>query len=347
MNSWLGVLFLLLLMLTLYFIIGSVIDKILKIKHIGFMHCVSGYLICNIMFALIALPMEINNQSLTNLTFAWLFIILIFIEVSLCFRIKRSNNIKNYIIQNRQISFNIWYAMIIAIILLQIFFHILNGAYGSILDNSTYNGIITTSLYTDTMLKYDPYTGLPYEYTYADYLAAYEIHSAVICKLSLMHPLIFINQVISVIEIFFYNIINLEIFKGLFKKNIKKMAVALGFLCLFNCCTILSYTPSGFLFFRTAESKSMLANFIIPLTFLGIYKIYKNSEKTGNFIFLFLVLFSGCTIGSSSIFIPPVMVICGLTPILITKKNILKNILTIFLIVSPNIGYAILYMLWK
>lgn len=353
MNSWFGVIFLILILLVIYYLIGSSLSNIfcpVGSRRTGLVCCVYGFLLCQILFSLIEVPMACYEQPLSLVTLIWGIVLIVLVLASIILAVKKKMYLE---VINSQIitclkSDSLCWIAIIGIITVQIGFHVLNGHYGSYLDSSTYNGWIITALHTDTIFQYNPHTGLIGEIGKTRFLASYEMYAAAICAMTKMHPLIFINQVMSILEIIFYNVICLEIFKILFSDKIKNIVWALGFLCTFNLATSSATgTPASFLFLRTAESKSMLANIILPMIILEMCYLYFDEIKGMWWIFLFVILFAGCAIGNSGIFVPPVAAILGLISLFLVKNKPLKVLFYFPIIFIPNICYLALYFLWR
>ena len=196
-----------------------------------------------------------------------------------------------------------------------------NGIIVHDYDTSYYNGHAINALYTDTIYQYDARTGV-YVGTESYVHDCYPMLIAVLAKVFAMHPLVVVNRVLACLEILFMNLIVYEIARRLTdgRRDIANWTVGIH-----AAMSILSYeftdTAEYYLWQRTAESKSMLANLYLPLTLLALTLLAKELDNKRNWLILGSVVLAGVTMSISGIFILTAMVGVGLLAILIVQKK--------------------------
>ena len=110
-------------------------------------------------------------------------------------------------------------------------------------DAAYYVGTVSTSVYTDTLGRYNPFNGAIQKAFQARYVfSAYPMHNAVWCRLMGIHPIVQAKQVMSCMNVVTANQIIYQIGKRLFDGNRKKADLMLVFVCVLQlfCGTIYS-----------------------------------------------------------------------------------------------------------
>lgn len=110
-------------------------------------------------------------------------------------------------------------------------------------DAAYYVGTVSTSVYTDTLGRYNPFNGAIQKAFQARYVfSAYPMHNAVWCRLLGIHPIVQAKQVMSCMNVVTANLIIYQIGKRLFDGNRKKADLMLVFVCVLQlfCGTIYS-----------------------------------------------------------------------------------------------------------
>lgn len=298
----------------IYFVFGYWLCKTGSVKCNVTMLPVIGFSFCMVIFMFIEIPAHILGWRLSTL--AYLYTALVVIAAFFMASISKRGQVWIEGIEKKELLF------LCVVIMVQILFQFANMFYGSTWDTGQYIGQISTALYTDTIRQYEPFSGKEMGYFDAQNLfATYEMHSAVVCKLLHIHPLIYIHRIIASVEMIFANIIPYNIALRLLKGNFKQARIVIISMLIINWFSYTLYTWSGFLFSRTGESKSMLAMVILPLILYCIILLIQ--KEKGKMIGLFLVLAVTLGVGvcKSGAFIIPVALFAELMPVILLDKR--------------------------
>ena len=303
---------------------------------------ISGFLFFFMLFGILSIPLILTSQKLSTLTYLILSISGIVFLVSIFF----CRNNWGSLMQNLPLSVRSHGLMIIPLLIfvfiLELF--VFNHIDGSA-DASYYIAKVSTDVYTNTMGRYNPYTGnmLPSLDGRRIY-ACFPEYNAVISQFFHIHPLkqakVIMPQILSLFTCILYYQIGLLLFKG--KKRITDLFFCLVLLLDFYSYTI--YTTATFLFTRTYEGKSILANIIIPGMFYCFLLLWLKKDIPFAKKLLYIISLSSCFFSSSSMLIVPVGLSAGLLP-WILKERRWKDIYFYFLCLMPNLIICVLYLL--
>lgn len=209
-------------------------------------------------------------------------------------------------------------------------------------DAAYYVGTVGTSVYTDTLGRYNPYTGLLYQKFPARYiLSAYPMHNAVWCKLLGLHPIVQAKVVMPVIHVFVANFIIYHIGKRLFHRGTRQADLMVCLVCLMQLFSYTIYTPGTFFFTRSYEGKSLLANIIFPMVlYCGIW-IWQKKQDYRPWLLLFLTSASAAAFSGSSV-IFPVAVSAAVLPVILSRRQF-SALISYALCMLPTLLYAGVY----
>ncbi|MFR4351129.1 MAG: DUF6077 domain-containing protein [Roseburia sp.] len=207
------------------------------------------------------------------------------------------------------------------LVALQVIYGMNNGVRINGFDTSYYNGHAINALYTDTMYQYSPRSGefMGYESYVHD---GYPMLIAFLSKIFWMHPLVMGNRVLACVEIILMNLIVYEIAYRLSNGNRRIGNWTVGLhagISIF--CYQFDEGRGFYLWQRTAESKSMLANLYLPLALLALILLAKEMGKRYCWVILALVFFAGASLSISGIFILCVMIGGGLLALLFYQRR--------------------------
>lgn len=210
-------------------------------------------------------------------------------------------------------------------------------------DAAYYVGQVSTSVYTDTLQRYDPYTGAILKKFNVRYMfSSYPMHNAIWCRLLGIHPIVQAKMVMSVINVLTANAVVYQIGKRLFegqKRKAQLMVCIAAFLQLFSY-TI--YTPGTFFFTRCYEGKAILANISMVLVFYCGIWFWQNTEDKRMWIFLLFTSISAITFSGSAIIMPAAVSAAILPGIL--KKRKFRKIVSYVLVMLPSVLYLAVYV---
>ena len=340
MNSWFGIILVSILSCSVYLILGRLISITLGLSRFVSIQFIIGYAASILIFSLINIPFEFLNVKLSVLANVYAVVLLL---IMLILTIINKNHLMDVKVIKRFILENwIWVVCFSIIIIIQLVYVLFNGIYGSLWDSSTYTGRVTTALFTDVLNRVNPYTGEPTTFDWLDAFFGLEMHSAVICKLTNMHALIYVNKVLAAIEVLLYNFCAYAIALELFKKDRKKTVVAMAFLFLINLGMYPKYTPATFLFFRAGEPKSMLSNVGLMVVLLTLTKLYKQEQDKKNWILLSVSSIFALCLSQTGVFLVPVLLTVGVVPLIVKDFRLIKSY---FFCILPSIFFVSIVIL--
>lgn len=327
-----------LLQLSVFFLIGNCLVKKLKMKQDLSMAVILGYLAYFSVFEVIAVPMILLRVSLKTFSVIWGVFLIAFIFIML-FRLRKQPkgirlNLGNSLREHS------WLILLnAAVILVQCVIVVLYQDISA--DSAYYVGTVSTSVYTGTMFRYNPYTGSPLRHFQARYVfSAYPMHNAVWCQLLGLHPIIQSKVIMSVINIVVSNLVFYQIGKRLFDQDRKKADLMVTFVCLMQLFTNTIYTPGRFLFTRSYEGKAILANIAVPVVIYCCLWLWQKEDKN-SWIVMFLASVSGICFSGSS-FILMAGIAAGVIPVIFKQKK-LSKIIPMCICMLPEIIYLVLY----
>jgi hypothetical protein len=237
--------------------------------------------------------------------------------------------------------------ILLAAALIQTVWFNFNDETYALWDQAYYIGDTASSVYTDTISQYNPYTGHQLEVLNQEYLLeTYQNHSAVMCQLFGVHPLIEIRTVMTSVVILLYQLIFYEIGMVLFKRDRLKSAVMVCFLFLLNVFSYNLFTAGEFLIIRPFEGKTILAVLIIPCLLWLFLRTASDPFNRICWYHTFLVILGSFGLNMSSIFMIPFEISAFYIPLAIRKKK-LSIFLGYLALLIPCIVFTAAYLITK
>jgi small-conductance mechanosensitive channel len=321
---------------------GALVSRF-TLSHSIFSVFIVGFLFFFSISHFIVLPMVLTKQTLLTASISLLIVTFICVIFSIILNRKKLyislKKLKQYIKKMPKIFY-----VATAVVAFQMIIVVCFGYNDA--DDYYYTAEMSTSLHTDTLNLYDPYTGNVLSTLNLRYaVATFTMVCSIICKWFSLHPLLFTRIVLPIILIMLVNVIYFEIGKNLFPKNVEWACVFIIVACVVNIFGNQSiYTSSRFLFTRIAQGKSILANVLIPILILFCIKIYKKRSNRAPWINMFLLTLSGNMFTLSSMFVIPIALGSFCVPMAIGKRDVsvIRNMLICLI---PCIVTIILYYL--
>lgn len=303
-----------------------------------------GFFTYHFLFTILALPMKFLLLPLSWLSAAWAGVLIIL--TVLFFILERKLFAERFRDGRKTLHIGALLLML-GIIILQVICFNLNDETYAIWDQSYYLGDTATSLYTNTISQYNPYTGNPLSNLDREYLLeTFQNHSAVMCQLLHIHPMIEVLTVMGTVVIILYQLIFYEIGMVLFQKNRLKSAVMVCFLFLLNFFSYNLFTAAEFLIIRPSEGKTVLAVLIIPALLWLFLKTAREPENRIYWTHTFFIILGAFGLNMSSIFMIPFEISAFYIPLAIKKKK--GSIFLGYLILMiPCIIFAAAYVITK
>lgn len=337
-----------------FYAAGIVLARILKIKGDCSLTFILGYLVYFAVFELVIVPMTLKWVSLTAAAYIWAGIMSLVICAAVICTIKKQRRIRagqtetcngifgsiSEIWKNHSVMIILAGAVVLLQCLIVIFYE------DTTVDAAYYVGTVSTSVYTDTLGRYNPFNGAIQKAFQARYVfSAYPMHNAVWCRLLGIHPIVQAKQVMSCMNVVTANLIIYQIGKRLFDGNRKKADLMLVFVCALQlfCGTI--YSSGTFFFTRSYEGKAILANIVFPVVLMCALWLYEEKEDRRVWAVLFITAVSALGFSGSAIILPAA-VLAGMVPVMRMKRK-LSGLPYCILCMVPSVLYAGVYFACK
>lgn len=334
---------LILLNLILYLGFGSIVLR-RKGKELSIPLCIiTGFFTYYTLFFIVCMPYMIKYRPLTWLTRTWIPIagIITVISIFICRKeiINAFSKVFNDIREHR-----ICAAMTLLIIILQVI--IVSTTYNFTLDAAYYVANVSTSLETNMINVYDPFTGAwqnHYEVRY--FFATYSINDAVMCQFFKQEALIYTRLVMSSTVIILVNMLYLLIASILFEDNRLGQVIMLYGMFFVNLTFASIFTPSFFLMTRTYEGKTIVGNLAVPFIFYLFMRLSKDEKAEFTWLISFIISIGSITISSSANMLLPAELLLLYVPYMILNKTA-KPLPKLVACILPGLIMLITYVLY-
>lgn len=334
----------LLLHIFVFFALGSAFLKLVRKKeNSAVLAVISGYLLYFAVFEIIALPMVLSLKPLSTLAKVWGILLAAAVAAALiwCFSDWSQQMRRILSVFKEHKGFLILLLACIGIQCLMGMLYSDNSA-----DAAYYVGTVNTAVYTDTMGRFNPYTGAPISHFSARYIfSCYPMHNAVVCALTGIHPLIQTKTIMAAVNIFLSNLIVYEIGLKMFKNHKVKADLMVCFVCLIHLFSNTIYTDGTFLLTRSYEGKSILANIIFPMVLYCAIRLYQDEKEKFLWGLAFLTSVSAITFTGSSIILL-IALSAGFLPVIVVRKKG-KLFFPLLICMMPNFLYLAVYFLCR
>lgn len=255
MNTVLGISVVLIVLFTIFYVLGTFVEKKVNTDIDFCGKIIIGFLLFAVAFVIVDVPLEYVGVSFSTLAYAAAAVWIVLIGYAIYdTRGSLTTNLIDF-------SDNKVFAAIIAVGA-EIWYGMKNAIYTSHSDAAYYNMSAITAIYTDTIFTYDQFSGLT-DYANARAQDSWIMFVAVLAQLTGMHVLVIVNRVMAILEIVLLNMLLYEIALLLTKKNRK---IAILSIPMYAVISLYYWMNGGesLLWGRLAETKSMLANVYIP-----------------------------------------------------------------------------------
>jgi hypothetical protein len=329
--------------LAVFFCAGSLLIDRLKMKAEASLSIIFGYLLYFAVFEVLVLPMTLAWVPLNVLCIVWGLLSAVTVLVAV---VRLGKKWKGQLAEWGKISREHGWMLllVVGVVLLQVLVVVLYE--DTTMDAAYYVGTVSTSVYTGTLGRYDPYTGEIYKHFLARYVfSTYPMNSAMWCRILNIHPMVQAKIVLSSIHVLVANLIIYQIGKRLFRGGKKQADLMVCFVCLMQLFSYTIYTQGTFFFTRSYEGKAILGNVIFPVVLYCAIWFWQEKEDKRLWLILFLVSASAVAFSGSSIILP-VAVSAGILPTLFRRKQF-SAILPYVLSMAPTFAYAAAYFAAK
>ncbi len=309
------------------------------------MHMAAGYVIMFGLFEIIALPLIFLRQSLSLLVYLYGGILFAVSAVSLALHFRRIPVIAGNIKQAVQ-SFTacIWAQLLV--IAGQVFVYVRYQYHNS--DDAFFVASAATSLATDMVFAYSPYTGTLYEKLPSRYvLSPFYAFTAAISKMTEIHPAIIAHMVFMILFLLLSYGVYTLLGRILFSCDMEKLGYFLILVSALHIFSAYSERTSGlFLLIRLWQGKAILAGILLPMILYMALRIFFDSQggKGADRVLLFFLMCACCMVSSMGIMLGAIML--GILGILAAwRQKRIRPLADTVLCCLPNLLCAGIYLM--
>ncbi len=219
-------------------------------------------------------------------------------------------------------------------------------SYDFTLDAAYYVANVSTSVDTNMINVYDPFTGAWQDHFELRYFfATYSIQDAVVCAITGLPALVQTKLVMAATVLLLSFILYYAIAEFFFASDKRKKFAMFAVMCLMNLFNISLYTSSNFLMTRTYEGKAIVGNLALLAVFYMFLLLVRGQHVENYFLILFAICCGTSTISSSAnMLIPAQISVLYLPYIFINKRfSMLKNY---FVTIIPALCMMLLYVVY-
>ncbi len=281
------------------------------------MHMAAGYVIMFGVFEILTLPLIFMGQSLSLLTGIYGGIMGAACIASLVLNYKRIPGIIcKTVFAVKSFTLCIWAQLLLIAgqILVYMRYQYTNS------DDAFFVASATTSLATNTIFAYNPYTGAAYAKLPSRYvLSPFYAFTAVMSKLTEIHPAIVAHTVFMIVFLLLAYAVYALIGRALLSYNMEKVGYFMVVLSALNIFAAYSErTSSLFLLIRLWQGKAILAGILLPMVLYLAIRLFLSEKapdedcahqpgRRADWLLLFLLMSACCMVSSMGIILGAIM----------------------------------------
>lgn len=212
-------------------------------------------------------------------------------------------------------------------------------------DDSFYVATASTSVYTDSIFVYNPYTGSEYKELPSRYvLSPFPVYEAILTKLTGVDVPTFVYTIFPVFMIMLAYLVYWLWADMLFDGQKKQCALFLIFISAVQVFSNYSiYTAGTFFMLRIWQGKAVLAGVLLPAVAFMCARLMARDEQGGGWPALFCLMMASCLVSSMGIILTMLMVgiyafVCGVCAL--KWKTVGKALFCCL----PNLIFAVIYL---
>lgn len=329
--------------LIIYYLFGALILKANKRPVNEGLLLIVGFFTYHILFFVVLFPFMIKYRPFSWFVKTFLPILIVILLVSLIINFSHIKGLitEGILFLKREKLISV---IVLAVILLQVI--IVTGTYNFTLDAAYYVSNVTTTLQTDMINVYDPFTGSWLDHYEVRYLfATYSINDAFMCKILTIPALIQTKLTMSAVVIIMVNVLYIMIAKCLYNDDLRGVAIMVSLMFIVNILFYTIFTSSLFLFTRTYEGKTIIGNLSV-LTIFYIFMLLINDEEINlPWLSMFIISLGSVTVSSSGNMLIPATLSLLFVPYMIIKKT-LKPLIKYICCLLPGVVMVAVYILY-
>lgn len=320
--------------LTIYYLVGVAVAKILKLNNNPLEEILYGAFTYSLLFFVYVIPLKFKIVPVTTIGVIWaIFVAVICLAIVVILHKFIATGIKEWFVslKDKKLCFIVvGLFTILFLIFIEIFGRLPNG-YNQV----WFVGWPSTAVVSNELMTYDTSSGLPSSVFINDrYLSTFLDHSAVVCKLTGLHVMVEVRTVLTAVFVLLQIIVVWKLASYFGKDDEKKTLLAFFAYWAFRNLMIGSQLlPSYYSVFRTYEGKGFVMIVPIPLMVLLLWKMYDHPEDIGYLWKSCLVLAGAMTYSFSMMFSAPFLLVSYI-PFVIAKKDkrLIRNIIVLLFV---------------
>ena len=307
------------------------------------MHLAAGYVMMFGVFELIALPLIWLGQSLSLLVVIYFGILAVISAVSLFLNYRRLSQVMFHVVSAvRQFTLVLWgqTALVAAQVMVYVRYQYANA------DDAFFVASATTSLATNTIFAYNPYTGTAYTELPSRYvLSPFYAFTAAISRVTDTHPAIIAHSVFMILFLLLAYAVYALIARALFSCDMERVGYFMILLSALNIFSAYSERTSGlFLLIRLWQGKAVLAGILLPMILYLAIRLFQKKEQKADWLLLFLLMCACCMVSSMGVILGAISI--GIFGILIAwKRRSARILLSAAACCLPNMFCAAIYLM--
>lgn len=332
----------------IFVLIPEVLGKLITIKNkekgCRMYSYMAGILLMLSVFQIVILPCILLDTSLNCVIVVWVAILLmIILYLTIKYGEIAWDSLKRFNWKEEIRKIDILGIVVFILVVIQAFMLAKYAHYDA--DDAYYVGMAVTSWDTNSLMRYDCYTGELLEGILSRYvLSPFPMFIATVSKLIGVHPAITAHTLIPIIFIPMAYLVYALIGKILFASNKIKNQIFLILISIMGVFGYWSiYNQQIFLLYRVWQGKAILAGVLLPMIFYMALKYWTKKYTVSDWCVLICLMLSTCLVSSMGIIFGAILVgIFGIM-VLIKKRDFVET-MKILVCASPNLILAVAYL---
>lgn len=333
---------LIMILMAVFLITGSAISTVFKIDKNMMLNMILGYMFYYGAFEIIYIVCLLFKNSLVLLKILWIISICVMLISSVIIAIYGEqkvsvSDVKNTINKNWKFLITVGVVEIVLILV-----YVCGTSYVA-RDTYAYN-VIGDCLNSGKMYFRDVYTGMELKRLDMSYaISGYYMHTAVLCSIFRITPVIMQHNVIGVINMLMNAVVIYSIGKNIFCSEIKSVLLIV-FNAVVNICLLFCNNEKYYLLTGAYDEMTQLPYIIIPVLILGFICFMEQSNRKNGWMLIMLCSIASVGLSVQSLTVVPIVLIFGILTVMISshKYGLLPSMLVW---IFPEIVYGIIYKL--
>lgn len=308
--------------LVTYYLYGFAIARMCRVKCISMVNSIiMGFWAEGLIFFVFIMPFKVAMVKVSTVSWIWLAVWLTtIIAVVVVWHRAIWQNILD---AGREIIARKSTVIVIGIVVIaELVYEMLCGNYTDGNGAAYFVGAAASDIFKNHFGVVEPEIGtMVSAFNTMYFLQTYVHHTAVVCKLTGLVPLVEMRGVMSEVVILMNALVTYELARVIFKKKRKKVLffwlAYQAFILLFAHSV---YIPAYYLFYRTFEGKTIFGMLLIPYIFVCFWKLYDNAKDIHTLVCLVIALLGSFTFCMSTMYVLPFLLLAFL-PVALVQRS--------------------------